>query len=253
MLLAETKREASRLATLLDRSFKRHKLVMSLEKTKVVQLGREKEAGVVEVENEALEEVKEFCYLGSQFTSVGGTEKDVKKRVAVVCSQIGALKQQVLRNRKVSRSVKRKIWNTVLKPKLCYQSESWIMGCNERSRLNATEMKFLRSALGWTLLDKKRNIDIRRDMGKIETVVKEIERGQQCWHGHLLRMDEEQVCKRIFNARVTKSGRGRPRRRWLNQVQAPWKNQGLSARAIHQKAQDRANWRTLCRSLTSGS
>ena len=129
--------------------------------------------------------------------------------------------------------------------KLMYQSESWILRERERSRLNATEMKYLRASLGLKLLDKVRNDDIRSRMEKKETVVEEIERGQQQWFGHVARMEENSICKRVWRARVAKDGRGRPRARWDDQIRRMWTKKDLTANEAESATQDRLRWREI--------
>jgi hypothetical protein len=46
-------------------------------------------------------------------------------------------------------------------PTLLYDSECWTLTKRQKSRLEAAEMRFLRSAAGYRLIDHRRNEDIR--------------------------------------------------------------------------------------------
>ena len=49
-------------------------------------------------------------------------------------------------------------------PTLLHGSEIWTLGSKDLSRIQAAEMKFLRSVKGCTILDKVRNENIRREL-----------------------------------------------------------------------------------------
>jgi hypothetical protein len=50
-------------------------------------------------------------------------------------------------------------------PILTYASVTWLVGGKERSQLQAAEMKFLRSVLGVSKMEKIRNNKIRKELG----------------------------------------------------------------------------------------
>ena len=54
-----------------------------------------------------------------------------------------------------------KFYEVVAKPSLLYGSETWVPTKRDMSRLEAAEMRFLRSVTGYTRLDKIRSEDIR--------------------------------------------------------------------------------------------
>ena len=57
-------------------------------------------------------------------------------------------------------------------------------------------------------------------MSKGENTVKWIKRQRICWLGHLERMDEDRMPKKIFTQEVEGTRRrGRPRKRWKQEVE----------------------------------
>ena len=248
-LFADTITGAERVINNLNAQLKKWNLLLSIEKTKVLQLGKVSEdGGGVTVDGEQLEEVEEFTYLGAVFTKNGSTEGDCQRRISEVVRQIGALRKPVLRNPAVGKNVKLKIWNAVLKPKLLYQSESWVLRNQERSQLNATEMRYLRTSLGLRLLDRVRNEEIRRRMGRERNIIEEIEEGQQRWYGHVRRMEEERIPKKVMTLRMNGDRRqGRPRARWIDQVREMWRGKGMLAVDGERIAADRQEWRAIWR------
>ena len=67
----------------------------------------------------------------------------------------------LLRNRHVPKGVKVLMYKTILRPTLCYGSESWTLTQKTRSKVAAAEMRVLRLIEGVTRRDRLRNVDIR--------------------------------------------------------------------------------------------
>jgi hypothetical protein len=56
-------------------------------------------------------------------------------------------------------------YKTMATPVLTYGSESWVPSQKDNSRMQSTEMKFLRRVKGITKLDRIRNVDVRKKLG----------------------------------------------------------------------------------------
>jgi hypothetical protein len=82
------------------------------------------------------------------------------------------------------------------------------------TRLEAAEMRFLRSVTGYTRLDKIRNEDIRQEL-EISGIQDVRLKNKQNWINHLERMDNTRLPKYALTYKP--QGRrdcGRPRKRW---------------------------------------
>jgi len=80
----------------------------------------------LQVGTECLSQAKEFKYLGVLFTSEGKIEEEIDRRIG---------------------------------------QEFWVVTERTRSRIQATEMSFLRRVAGLNLRDRVRSTDIRRELG----------------------------------------------------------------------------------------
>ena len=66
------------------------------------------------------------------------------------------------------------------------------------------------------------------------------------WYGHVSRREDEYVGKRVLGMEVPgKRRRGRPKRRWMDNIRNDLSERGLS----EEDAQDRSRWRRLTRHI----
>jgi hypothetical protein len=102
----------------------------------------------------------------------------------------------------------------VARPTLLYGSESWVTTKRDMTRLEAAEMRFLRSVKGYTRLDKIRSEVIRKKL-EISGIQDMRSKHKQNWINHLERMDNTRLPKYALNYKPR--GRrdcGRTRKRW---------------------------------------
>ena len=82
-----------------------------------------------------------------------------------------------------------------------FGSEAWVLKKREETRLEATQMKFLRHLLGITKLDKEKNQCIRGEKTGAQSIVKEIKQYQKKWLQHVQRMDTNRLPKQALQYR----------------------------------------------------
>ncbi|KAI8431494.1 hypothetical protein MSG28_015996 [Choristoneura fumiferana] len=150
---------------------------MNVKKTKVMVFERDEtvtDCNIV-IGDEQIEQVNEFVYLGSKFTRDGKCESDIERRVNAGNMVKGAL-HSFMNSRKVSNKARLAVHGGMLVPTLMYGSESWVWQKKHESRINAVEMRALRSMIGVKLSDRIRNSEIRKRCGLKEDVVTKIEK-----------------------------------------------------------------------------
>ena len=111
--------------------------------------------------DEPLEEVHCFKYLGSQVAADGGCEMDVVHRMNEGYRAWGALKS-VLCNRGFGIKTKKCLYKGVIVPPAVYSAEAWGMRSAERRKVNVLKMKCLRNLVGVSRMDRVRNEEMRR-------------------------------------------------------------------------------------------
>jgi len=99
-----------------------------------------------------------------------------------------------------------KFCKVVARPSLLFGSKTWVTMHRDMTRLEAAEMRFLRSVTGYTRLDKIRSKDIRQDVRL---------KYKQNWINHLERMDNTRLLKYTLTYKPRgRRDHGRPRKRW---------------------------------------
>ena len=108
--------------------------------------------------------------------------------------------------------------NTIYCPTLLYGSEIWTLDSREYSRIQATEMKYLRRVVGKTKRDKIGNTTIR-DQTNTNDIKTKIEVNQLRWFGHVNRMNDNRIAKSVYCAKPQgKRPKGRPRKKWEEDI-----------------------------------
>ena len=107
-----------------------------------------------------------------------------------------------------------KFYKVVARPSLLYGSETWVTTKRDKTRLEAAEMRFLRSVTGYTRLDKIRSEVIREELG-ISGIQDVRLKYKQNWINRLERMDSTRLAKHAFSYKPRgRRDRGRPRKGW---------------------------------------
>jgi len=107
-----------------------------------------------------------------------------------------------------------KFYKVVARPSLLYGSETWVTTQRDMTRLEAAEMRFLKSVTGYTRLDKIRSEVIRQEL-EISEIKDARLKYEQKWINHLERMDNTRLPKYVLTYKPRgRRDRGRPRKRW---------------------------------------
>ncbi len=159
--------------------------------------------------------------------------------------------RRIMSGRGVSMEVKRDLRNTVIVPTLTYASKTWAWNESQRSRVQAAEMSYLRSACGVNRMDGMSNESIYERFGMCHVgvgkkcgVVEKVTRQMLKWFGHVERMEEGKMTKRVYVSEIEGGNvRGRHPVEWRDRVQEYVRERGEgSLRSLEQarvECQDR--------------
>jgi len=107
-----------------------------------------------------------------------------------------------------------KFYKVVARPSLLCGSETWVTTKRDMTRLEAAEMRSLRSVTGYTRLDKIRSEVIMKEL-EISGIQDMRLKYKQNWINHPERLDSTRLPKHALNYKLRgRRDRGRPGKRW---------------------------------------
>ena len=224
---------------------------VNVDKSEVMVVSRTPVQCTLHVSGVPLKQVEKFKYLGVFFTSDGRSNTELSCRIGQAGSILKQLGRSVIRKTELGVKTKLAVFNSVFVPTLTYGHEIWVMTERIRSRIQAAEMRFLRAVVGVTRRDRVRNTAVREELN-VEQLLLRTERAMLQWFGHVARMSPRlRLPRRALNAIPSgKRPLGRPRMRWLDQVQKlAWLRLGIAPDELELVAEDRVAWRSQVRAL----
>ena len=118
-------------------------------------------------------------------------DNDIKNkldRFQYICGTI----RRMLRNTRKDTIIK--FFKTMAIQTLLYGRKTWTLKKSDEIAIQFSEMKFLRSVKGCSIMDKIRNEDIRKKL-KIMPILVKIRKYRTQWKEHLERMDKNHIPK----------------------------------------------------------
>ena len=247
VLIDDSKENLQHLLSEFGRVCERRKLKVNVEKSKVMMCSRREDRANLNLSlnGKILEEVHSFKYLGATVSENGGVGSDVRERVNQGAKVIGAMKG-VWKERALSTRVKRAMYEGIVVPTVLYGAETWGLNKKERKSLDVLEMRCLRSINGTTIRDRVRNEEVRRRTGVKLTLSQRVDRCTLRWFGHVERMNEERMAKKVYVSAVNgRRDRGRPTRVWMDGVKDALNAREVTLEQARMIVDDRDRWRDL--------
>uniref|UniRef100_A0A8D8V6E2 Craniofacial development protein 2 n=1 Tax=Cacopsylla melanoneura TaxID=428564 RepID=A0A8D8V6E2_9HEMI len=225
-------------------------LVINEAKTKHMKLSATEERRQVEdlvIDDKRFQGVSQFKYLGEIVSNNGKTSSAIKERLQLGNRAYFA-NQTLLKNKLITRRTKMKIYKTVIRPIITYGSESWTLIKEDQEKIKRFERKVIRRIYGPIRVDEdnwriRYNSEIN-DILNGEDIIKFIKSQRLRWFGHLQRMEQNRMPKKIVNAKVySKRKKGRPRLRWMDDVTKDL--QTMRVRGWTNAVNNRVEWRRI--------
>ena len=175
--------------------------------------------------------------------------EDLNHRITEAKKTWGALKD-VWKKRHISREAKVGMYEGIIEPSLLHGCEMWTLKVRERKRMEEVDMKCLRNICGLRI-DRVPNEEIRRRCGKNVSVSQRIDQGVLRWFGHVERMRDERIAKRVYESdvRVVRR-RGMPKKCWVVGLKEVLARKGLIIQETKVSLQDRKECCSICEGVT---
>jgi hypothetical protein len=149
----------------------------------------------------------------------------------------------ILKRRSISQSIKIHLYKTIIRPVVIYGAEAWTLINKNEKMLITWERKILRKIYGPTKENGQWRIKTNSELMtkyKSQDIVSAIKIRRLEWLGHV-RMNEARIVKEIFEEKLEgRRGRGRPRLRWINDVEEDLRMLGM--KRWRKKALEREEW-----------
>jgi hypothetical protein len=192
--------------------------------------------------------VTEFIYLGTLISNVNSVQNEIQRRIlAGNRTYFAAI--SLFRNRLLSRATKIILYKTKVRPAVTYGAETWTMTKKAEEAVLIFERKIFRRMCGAKYEDgewKSRTNRELEELSKAENIVKWIKGQRISWLGHLERIEEDRVPKKIFTQELEGTRRrGRPRKGWREEVERDLQVMGV--RRWRELVTDREKWRGIVR------
>ena len=223
-------------------------LTISTKKTEVLhQPAPHKQyvAPKITVNGEVLKAVEKFTYLGSTLSRSATIDDEVEMRIAKASSAFGQLRSTVWERRGIKLATKLKVYKAIILPTLLYACETWTIYERHAKKLNRFHMNCLRKLLKITWQDKIPDTEVlsRTELPSIHTLLK---RAQIRWAGHLVRMPDTRLPKRLFYGELAegKRSQGGQKKRYKDTLKASLKCFNIDPSTWETVALDRSAWRS---------
>jgi hypothetical protein len=225
----------------------------------------------------ALNNVKQFKYLGTQLSDDASTKAEITYRIKQSAAAFAKLYQRIWKKRHIMLKTKIKTYKSTVIPCLIYSSETWNCGKKEYRKIDGLQYRQLRTISGKTYKDKISHVQLltsvkfgpnsnfawtipddeskNPDLTCVEAMVR---LSRLRYTGHVLRMDDNRLPKQILCGEVAKGSRGigRPKRNFRSCLKEDLKLFGLwntfqqSGRSLYPMISNRTKWRN---SIIEGS
>ena len=238
LLIAEDYEDIEYMARKLVEEYEKWGLNINLKKTNYMAIGTDSKDLILEEGKGIINHCEEYIYLGVKITNTGKHEEDINGRINK--GRMAISKLNILWDRDITIKTKTNIYNTIVKSTITYGSETWHLKSGTIHKLHSTEMDFWRRSARISRREKIRNTVIREKMKVKGSLAEDIKTTQLRWFGHVKRMMEDRLPKKIYEWQPTgRRKRGRPNITWTEGILKTMRERGLQ----EGDWEDREEWR----------
>ena len=187
-MFAKSPDEVTSMLTDIHDTSKPANLNMNLGKTKVMFNEHAKKCTIT-VDGETIKKVDTYVYLGKTVTKDFDLIPEIRKRITLGWAAFGKV-DNIMRSRKGSTKIKRKIHDEYSLPVMTYGCQAWTLNNAMMDKLAAVaQRKMERIMLGIILRDRKRNTYICQETGESD-IINAIRKAKSRWAGHIVRLSD---------------------------------------------------------------
>ena len=200
-------------------------LTISIKKSEVVYQPAPGKP-TIKMKGQRLQVVDKFTYLGSTLSRIVHIDDEVSARIAKASAAFGQLcGLSILDQSGMRLDTKLKVYRSVVLPTLLYACKTWTVYQRHAKRLNHFHTSCLRKLLKIKWQDRIPDTEVlkRAGMQSVHTLLK---LAQLRWTGHVTRMPDERLPKKILygELQVGKRSHGGQKKRYKDTLKASLKD-----------------------------
>ena len=220
-------------------------------KTETMEVGDLQENINITLEGVPLNAVNGFTYLGSYIAADGEIGDEISRRTGKASAAFRSL-NKIWKSKKISLSMKLKLYNSNVISVLLYSAETWQLKKTQERKLDAFDSRCLRNILGIKWSDHITNIEVRSRSN--QPYVTDILRKRRLkWFGHVQRLPESRIAHQVFQWQPEgRRPRGRPKTTWKHTVERDLGDRNTNWEEACRLSRDRGQWSAFIASCASG-
>ena len=216
VLLSSTPEGLEKMINSVKNHSEQQNLFLNAKKTKIMKTDKTERSTNIVIGGDLIEEVIDFDYLGSLITQNGDGIKEIRRRLGMSTKKLKSMEKLWKGS---NNETKLKFLRALIFPIATYGSETWSLSKEAEKKINAFELKCYRKILRIPWTAKRTNTSVLTELGNIpeEWLQNTIISRKLKYFGHVKRHHclEKDIYEGIVEGR---RGRGRPRRRWSQDI-----------------------------------
>ena len=173
-------------------------------------------------------EPSKFAYLGSKLSNGGQLDTEIDSHITKASSSFGRLHSRVWSSHELKLSTKISVYHAVVLSTLLYAAEIWTPYQQHICKLEALHQRCLRKILKISWQCFTPNVEVLK-MADKTSINNEIGRQHLKWDGHMVRMIDHRIPKRLLYGELEEGARhrGRPCKRFKDEVSKTMNNSDI--------------------------
>ena len=191
-------------------------LMLNIKKTKIMDTDKCLSKTAITIGEDTIENVEHFEYLGASFYGDGRSKNEIRRRIAIAKQKLNNMKR-LWKGQSIE--TKMRVLQSCIFPVAIYGCEAWTPLQADIKRLIAFEMTCYRKLLQISWTQKITNEEVRARLNVTSShLFRHYKKQKLSYFGHIKR--HSTLEKTILEGRIEgRRKRGRPRRRWVDDIQ----------------------------------
>ena len=238
-LIASNADDLQKIVTQVKSASSKAGLDMNVKKTKTMLLSKHPEGKKLEikVDDNILQQVNDFIYLGTKIMNEAKTEEEIDRRSNIAKQKFFTV-AELLTSKKLKLNIRKRLMKSYIFSIFCYGCEAWSLSKASEEKIEIFEMWCIRhlGKISWKA--RITNEEVLKRMKTKRELLKNIAKRKMKYYGHIKRRNN--LLTTLVEGKIQgKRPRGRPRNSWFGDIKQWSGRNGFEAT---QSAGDRHLW-----------